>query len=655
MESQSFALLQLIFYVSIICHLPPESVLRVLSFTMLRFSPRRSACDRCRGHKLRCVRLDPGPNNTGVLLPCKRCAKAGTECVHTANLGAKPPGGSHHAANHASKSSGHPSPFQTHTPVSDRQLNESSLGISSAQSAPHHQTQSRGNSGPHRPEDKETLPPWHVFATPTFSRSQLGFPKPSSHGDARGDHNAEGLEVGADGTLAALPVGERTPQRSSRAPSDATMTFDLVDKVLDLDGRGFCQLSSPVLHDTSGPVATTAATTAAASAHPHRILQYSQAEPLTPSSYFNASTGSTMTSGGAGSQGLRDQQIQQQQYHLSVSGRSSVIAQDNCLHLLSQLSSKFLVDFGKSDAGDWPTTANNSRSSNNNHLSSTISKLFDGLQIFLKTVERLRPASSLEKYSSESECSYSDLCDDESDFIGLTGDSQMQMHSITMEVDHVHGGSSAVNNTSSHHRNRGAVAMERVGLPPADGGAPQPLDMPTTLTILTCYTWLLKGYEVVLSGIHEMLASQDRLQGMQSLPAIVHGASIGGFGLEDHPDMQIEMVIHIGWQLLQRIEGALGVQVVSEMGTGALGGSPRDIRDNPSATSDERGILDPQSAAAVLDSWFTNAASRRNSGGNGGEEDPGDSRGGRRVEITRTITNIRKYLRSYWKDYNGKT
>jgi len=628
---------------------------------MRRFSPRRSACDRCRGHKLRCVRLDPGANNAGVLLPCKRCVKAGTECVHTAQLGGKPPGESHHLAHHASKSSGHSAPFQQQTPASERQLSESSLGISSTQSATHRQTcQSRGSSVPHRPEDNGPLPsPWRIFATPTFSRSQLGFPKLSSHEDARGDHTTERLEVGPEAMLAVLPVSERAPQRpgSSRAPSDATTTFDLVDKVLDLDGQSFYRLPSPVLHDTAGAVTTTATTTAT-SAHPNHMLQYSQAEPLTPSSYFNAATGSAMGSGGAGSQGLRDQQIHQQQHRLSVCGRSSVTAHGNCLHLLSQLSSKFLIDFGKSGATDWSTTANNNNN-NNHHLSSTITKLFDGLQIFLKTVERLRPASSLEYFSSGSEGSYSDLCD-ESEFIGLTGDSQMQMHPITMAANHVHRSSSTEN--AGHHRNRGGIAVESVGLPPTDDAAPQPLDMPTTLTILSCYTWLLKGYEVVLSGIHEMLASQDRLQGLQSLPAIVPGARIGGFGLEDHPDMQIEMVIHIGRQLLQRIEEALGVQVVSDMGKRGLGGSSPE---NPSShgggdgagstTSDERGILDPKSAAAVLDSWFTNAASRGSSGGIGGDEDSGDSRGGRRVEITRTITDIRKHLRSYWRDYNGKT
>ncbi|TLS27820.1 hypothetical protein PpBr36_02046 [Pyricularia pennisetigena] len=542
------------------------------------------------------------------------------------------------------------------------------MGISSAQPAPHRHTKSWGSSGSRRPDDKEPLAPWHMFATPTFSRSQLEFPKiSSSRGEVRRDHTADGLEVGPEATLAALPVSERTSQRSSRAPSDAATTFDLVEKGLDLDGRSFCPLSSPVLDDAAGAVTTTATTTATL-AHPNHILQYSQAEPLTPSSYFNASTGGNMNSGGVAGQGLRDQQVgNQQQRYQSVSGRSSVNAPENCLHLLSQLSSKFLMDFGKCGTGDWSTMADD----NHSNLSSTIGKLFDGLQIFLKTIERLRPASPFDNFSSGSECSYSDLCD-ESEFIGLTGDSQMQMHPIGMAVDHVPGGSSAENTHHHHHhhdhhhnsRNRGMNAAE-----PTDGAAPQPLDMPTTLTILTCYTWLLKGYELVLSGIHELLSSQDRLQGLQSLPAIVHGVRIGGFGMDDHPDMQIEVVIHVGWQLMQRIEGVLGVQVVSEMGKGGLGGSHRDEPSSrgadgggggggagsSSSSSDERRILDPKSAAAVLDSWFTNATSRGGSGGNGADEDFGDLRGGRRVEIIRTITNIRKFLRSYWRDYNGKT
>ncbi|TLD07675.1 hypothetical protein PgNI_10625 [Pyricularia grisea] len=611
---------------------------------MHRFNPRRSACDRCRGHKLRCIRLDPGPNDTGALLPCKRCVKAGAECIHTANLSVKPPGDGHHSAHRATESPGHPAAFQQETRVSDRQLRESSLGISPTQPAPQRQTQRwSSSSGPHRPEDRESLPPWHMFATPMFSRQQLGFSKLPSHANGPpDDRTADGFEVGSEAALAAPPGSERSPHRTSRAPSDGTTTFSLVDKVFDLDGRAVCPLSGSVLQENAG-IVTAAASTTVTSAQTHHMLPFSQVEPLTPSSYFNVPTCSTLTTGGAGSQSLRDQQMQQHQRHGSASGRSSAATQDSCLQLLSQLSSKFLMDFGKSSAGDWSKMANNNT---NNHLSTTISNLFDGLQIFLKTIECLRPATFLENSSSDSECSYSDLCD-ESEFVGSTGDNQMQVYPGAMAVDHAHEGSSTEN--SAHRRGRGAS-------PTADA-APQPLDMPMTLTILTCYTWLLKGYEVVLSEIYQMLASQDRHQGLQTLPTIVQGVGIGGFKLEDHPDMQIEIVIHVGWQLLQRIEGLLGVRVVSDEGRGGLGGSSRDESSTEggdgggagSSASDERRILDPRAAAAVLDSWFT-TTTRGGSGGSGPGEGTGDSNGGRTVEIKGTIANIRKYLRSYGRN-----
>ena len=39
--------------------------------------PRRSACDRCRAHKLRCLRAE---STTDALTPCRRCSKAGAIC-----------------------------------------------------------------------------------------------------------------------------------------------------------------------------------------------------------------------------------------------------------------------------------------------------------------------------------------------------------------------------------------------------------------------------------------------------------------------------------------------------------------------------------------------------------------------------------------------
>jgi Fungal Zn(2)-Cys(6) binuclear cluster domain len=46
---------------------------------------RRSACDRCRGQKLRCVRQSPPRSQAGdepPLVPCDRCLKAGAACIN---------------------------------------------------------------------------------------------------------------------------------------------------------------------------------------------------------------------------------------------------------------------------------------------------------------------------------------------------------------------------------------------------------------------------------------------------------------------------------------------------------------------------------------------------------------------------------------------
>ena len=58
---------------------------------------RRNACDRCRGQKLRCPREEQGIDN-----PCKRCQKAGAECITNASLPmGRPPLSSKNTGAHA--------------------------------------------------------------------------------------------------------------------------------------------------------------------------------------------------------------------------------------------------------------------------------------------------------------------------------------------------------------------------------------------------------------------------------------------------------------------------------------------------------------------------------------------------------------------------
>ncbi|KAF4150985.1 hypothetical protein CNMCM6069_004792 [Aspergillus lentulus] len=81
--------------------------------------------------------------------------------------------------------------------------------------------------------------------------------------------------------------------------------------------------------------------------------------------------------------------------------------------------------------------------------------------------------------------------------------------------------------------------------PPANPSAPlsTPIDMPTTLTILTCYTWLLQAYDTIFSQIYCALAIRTDITSPSSIPSVLPGLQFGGFDLDEHRDMQIEMPI----------------------------------------------------------------------------------------------------------------
>jgi hypothetical protein len=141
--------------------------------------------------------------------------------------------------------------------------------------------------------------------------------------------------------------------------------------------------------------------------------------------------------------------------------------------------------------------------------------------------------------------------------------------------------------------------------------------MPTTLTILTCYTWLLQSYDAIFSRIRASLLSQPKLA-PQSIPAILPGLHIGGFDLGDRNDLQIEILIQVSSRMLERIEETLGVNVISQ----------------PNSASREKGILDTASASALLDITFN-------------QKDPGNSKRENRsgVLVKHTMDDIREILK----------
>ncbi|KAK2770249.1 hypothetical protein CKAH01_14827 [Colletotrichum kahawae] len=112
---------------------------------------------------------------------------------------------------------------------------------------------------------------------------------------------------------------------------------------------------------------------------------------------------------------------------------------------------------------------------------------------------------------------------------------------------------------------------------------------PTTLTIMTCCIWLFHGYEAVFSAIHNALLSQnqqrkdrraslsghdgrigDAQEGQEMspqskswkadlAPSLLPNVRIGGFQLDGHPHLQIEMLIYISCRILNQMESVLGI------------------------------------------------------------------------------------------------
>lgn len=83
-------------------------------------------------------------------------------------------------------------------------------------------------------------------------------------------------------------------------------------------------------------------------------------------------------------------------------------------------------------------------------------------------------------------------------------------------------------------------------------------DVPTTLSILTCYVCLTRIFRTIFSCIHVSLrtiapASQN------NLPPLFPGLQLGGFQLESHLNLQVQILVQVSDNMLSRIDNALGL------------------------------------------------------------------------------------------------
>ncbi|KAI0817247.1 hypothetical protein GGR55DRAFT_673085 [Xylaria sp. FL0064] len=472
---------------------------------------RRSACDRCRGQKLRCVRP---PRNTPsadeqTLEPCVRCVKAGAECV-----GALPTSRKATKDNRLQNPTPSPRVQTGHSPLQPLypKVTKDSLPQKPSPESDYQGHAEPGDQGNPQPAKRRSVEPGHIaFGSPDF--------------------NPHSLTIGSSTTLSFGT--NREPAFHHNGPFNV-------------------DIASFSLPSTSEPCPKPSE---AASMMDMLLEPVSSTESNASTFGFGTNWGDTDVS----------------------SDTKTPDSREDGLHRLSELNSRIVRDFkGVNSIAVDDIIFSLSRCEPDNQSGraepqSPIGRVLESSQIFLEILQGLKP----EHYSyAESECSYSDFRD-ENELSHLPSDHHQTFRDMEARDSTVY-----VNNDLA------AIS------PPPSG--PPPVDMPMTLIILTCYTMLLQTYETIFSRIHECLFSQHEQVPRQLIPPVLPGLHIGGFYLNKHQDLQMDILISLSYKMLERIEEALGINVVSE---------PRNPTSNY-APPQKRGLLESSGASAILDVMF---------------------------------------------------
>ncbi|KAF9886975.1 hypothetical protein FE257_010716 [Aspergillus nanangensis] len=298
---------------------------------------------------------------------------------------------------------------------------------------------------------------------------------------------------------------------------------------------------------------------------------------------------------------------------------------DQSLHRLTDLSSKLSRELSNINSLKWTEIMSFSTSHSLKYAEhqqpgtpssrkNVIGRVLDSSQTFLDILDGL-PVPSRRDSSAESECSYFEYLDD-ADFAG-TSSPEFVPHRNTTSTTTVAVPRLSSSSSSNHSPETQTIAHA--------------LDMPTLLTILTCYTWLLQAYHAIFSQIHSSLLTHADLPS-HPIPPVLPGLHLGGFGLDDHRDLQIEMLMHIITMMLDRMEHKLGLK--DQDAQSSTDSSTYHGQDG--ALNSRGGILGPASASDLLE-----VLSRHNRSGHY----PHDTEGPKATAVKQIIRNIRVVLR----------
>ncbi|KID72762.1 hypothetical protein MBR_08164, partial [Metarhizium brunneum ARSEF 3297] len=518
---------------------------------------RRSACDRCRGHKLRCVRLS-GANfstdsNPGVLPACERRIKAGAECLQTirmrrASLRRSSYDRSVDACRRSVDSNGpavpRDGPFQdqnSHPPFS--------LAMPSQQA-------DQGRLSVGAPSRSQKLPSQARPASRDWRRRTIDF---------------DYTDINATSRMEPFPIPITTPADRD-VGSGTGISFEL-DESFDSGmpnfnatfGRGPGQGSLANRFDDG------------------------------PDDMVTSTKNSKLTDGSSDADKEKDKDKDK----------------DECLHQLSELSSRLMRYFGKTGGAPAsledilsystpaPVSAGDGAKTDSYAAKNIIGILLQSSQIFLEILERLESSMAQQEDQQQQPCSPSNseysYVDSPNETELLFGDSRASDETHMLELlihnDKVDGKTTQLPN-AKHHEPLSTPPPMVAGTAAACRSCHRrqgSFGIPYAFTVMTCYMWLLQGYEMVFATIQDALFSQREqryrqaglrhdasrmAQGPQMLgsaslppmadpkrmePFVLPNIRIGGFSLDGHPNLQVEMLIHVSCQVLQRIKSILGI------------------------------------------------------------------------------------------------
>lgn len=567
----------------------------------LAINSRRSACDRCRARKLRCARLPSiefftSCGGSGGLPACERCVKAGAECLYTVRRRRAPPWwcGYERQVFKASATF----PYGCNLPL------DATFGPEAAGKL-YNESRMRWQFGAPMPP-----PPGEGYASvPAVPKPHAGL----DHGSIEHSNSFQWPAMTGLSTpdLSAVHGNFQSIASANVAASEQSNSGHSMPGAINDHAFGISPLFSS--------------------------RQWQEYPPTNSEAFaVNSSNHGSDCGGPVVGPNMPNPNIANVTQAPAAARRPRT--RQECLLQLAKLTSQLIVCFSFTEDGSSVELADllgclprsETGSAEVNSVSeagrSTVGILLESSQSFLDTLDRLK---SLEAQVKDDQTSRSSSASPDSDYSFINSPALTMSSSCEgLPMPYIQNGErddqrdmeDLSKRQEPHQPNRKRVSTPLMLSPHLN----KYFSLPTTFTIISCYMWLFRGYEAVFAAIYNALLVQNNQpdRGMQESPnqlsskgnkTDIPDINIAGVDPSCHPHLQIEMLITLSCQMLQRIEAALGIHPTTSWDGGAA-------LQNPGLGTHDGGVLNAPAAPALLRTFLYGDAQSRIVGDEGGPQ-----------------------------------